>query len=207
MVSLFLRWEEVWSFLSQAGEAVAVQSMNTGENLLPDFHPREPISPGSSSQAGHISPGPWCATSLHKPSIFYRKRWALLKHLLQTFSSPTYSQSVLQLSRLICRNPAVGVSQDHGMRWRWPQEVIAYAPRALSSPPSPPRTAVRPTCCCQSPSFQKKKRTWREYREGMSTWGHSSPLVVEMKSLGRAKHRITCSYGRYLIESLWTAVF
>ena len=40
------------------------------ENLLPDFHPRQPISPGSSSQAGHISPGPWCATSLRKPSIF-----------------------------------------------------------------------------------------------------------------------------------------
>lgn len=133
-----------------------------GENLLPDFHPREPISLGSSSQAGHISPGPWCATSLRKPSIFYSKRWALLKHLLQTFSSPTYSQSVLQLSRLICQNPAVGVSRDHGMRWRWPQEVIAYAPRALSSPPSPPRTAVRPTCCFQSSSFQKKKRTWRE---------------------------------------------
>lgn len=35
MVScLFLRWEEVWSFLSQAGEAVAVQSMNTEERIF-----------------------------------------------------------------------------------------------------------------------------------------------------------------------------
>lgn len=61
-----------------------------GENLLPDFHPREPVSPGSSSQVGHQATGPWCATSLHKPSIFYRKRWPFFFRP----SSPTYSQSV-----------------------------------------------------------------------------------------------------------------
>lgn len=133
-----------------------------GENLLPDFHPREPVSPGRSSQVGHQATGPWCATSLHKPSIFYRKRWPLL---LQTFF-PYLLSKCLQLSRLLCWNPAVGVSRDHRMWWRWPQEVIAYEPRALSSPPSPPRMVVRPTCnvlrCCHSSSPQKKKRKWRE---------------------------------------------
>lgn len=150
--------------------------------------------------------GLWSAAGLRKPSIFRRKRWYRLEHLLQTFFPPPALKVLITLKDHLPKSIGWGVLES------WDTVEMTFGLLLHTSQGCFPHLPHFPgwwwrvnvmccdKCCCRSASFREKKRKWRGLREGTNTWFHSFSLVVEMESPRSTKHRITCSYRRCLLN-------